>query len=510
MPTEEKGKQGAYTSEDLGRDFARDLTRHFADRNGRYLRDENGGLHVILEGRRISLECRDDNHPLVNLMIEVCDVSTLSQAAKAAIQRIRGEAYVKAGKMRFRKFSAMSNDGERLYIPVDDGNLLRIADGEAKVVPNGDNEDELWIEHPFSAPLKYSEDHDVQQGLADFERLLVDTQACSDPSMRWFVAMNAGFFPFIRDVCPARMIQQSMGPSQSGKTSGATRFTLLHGLGDVQIDTTVATLGNLGDIGLLVLDNKEQANFTQPLIDFCLRLATGGERGRSHSDGRVREQGQGRPVAVITTIEGVVKPELQARCVQVQYVVRGDRLTRSEIEREIKRSRDKIGSSMVQVLNLYQVNRDQAPVPNPVPTFEEHFRALCDLLRAFGALAAKPDEWSEEIIAQWDEVIRGTEDEEDDLEHPINRVLQEIVNTEDATYKGKTGKLYLTEAAELLTALQKLNIRDIQLPKNPNGLSRRLNSNRFQSFEFLKTDTPGLSGLKRTGTKRPIGFFKAR
>jgi len=79
-----------------------------------------------------------------------------------------------------------------------------------------------------------------------------------------------------------------IGPTQQGKTSGVQRFTLLHGLGLVKGDYTVGALAGLGDIGLLVLDNKEQANFTQELIDFCLFLATGAERGRSQVDGRLR------------------------------------------------------------------------------------------------------------------------------------------------------------------------------------------------------------------------------
>jgi hypothetical protein len=100
------------------------------------------------------------------------------------------------------------------------------------------------------------------------------------------------------------------------------RFTYLHGLGDVLGDFSVAALANSGDIGLLVMDNREQQNFTQELIDFCLFLATGAERGRSYSDGTLRPRLNGRPVGVITTIEGVVKAELQARCVEVQYGVR--------------------------------------------------------------------------------------------------------------------------------------------------------------------------------------------
>jgi hypothetical protein len=82
-------------------------------------------------------------------------------------------------------------------------------------------------------------------------------------------------------------------------------------------------LGDSGDTGLLVMDNKEQMNLTQPFIDFCLILSTGGKRGRSTQDGTLRTA-RHRPVGLITTIEGVCKPELQARCVTIEYAVKGD------------------------------------------------------------------------------------------------------------------------------------------------------------------------------------------
>jgi hypothetical protein len=335
--------------------------------------------------------------------------------------------------------------------------------------------------------------------------------------MRWLVAMDAGFFAFVRNSCPARFLLELIGGTQQGKTSGAQRFTILHGLGDVKGDFTVAALGSLGDIGLLVLDNKEQANFTQPLIDFCLFLATGAERGRAQVDGRLRPSEPGRPIGIITTIEGVVKAELRARCVQVQYGVTGQNLLRGPIEHEIGQRRHEIGSAMIQVLVRYfRIQSGRRPTPNPIPQFEEHFTALANLLRAFAELAGKPSDWSEKLIADWNTALLGANEDEDDLEHPILRVLDECVSALPDTkltqqqfiYNGVAGQLWITEAANLLTFLQKLYLRDLALPKNAQGLSRRLKSCRFQALTFLPTDTPGVPLLKRTADRKPIGFFR--
>ena len=52
--------------------------------------------------------------------------------------------------------------------------------------------------------------------------------------------------------------------------------------------------------------------------------------------------------------------------------------------------------------------------------------------------------------------------------------------------------------------------RDLALPKNPTGLGRRLHSANFRALKFLEQESaPQLEQLKRTASKRPIGFFIA-
>ena len=138
---------------------------------------------------------------------------------------------------------------------------------------------------------------------------------------------------------------------------------------------------------------------------------------------------------MITTIEGVIKAELQARCVAVQYGVPGERLQRGAIEREIMKLRHQMGSALVRVPGLFlQIRDTQVQIPTPIANFQEHFAVLCNLLRAFGMAADRPDTWSEDIIAQWNTVILGTEADDDDLEHPLGRVLREC---EDKFVKAK-------------------------------------------------------------------------
>jgi hypothetical protein len=493
--------------------FAERLQGHINEVQGRYLRGDDGSVHVSLGGRRISLDFDRNNRGLAAMMMNACGVSTLEKSAQAAIQRVQVSAEKHANCIRLRRFSALSEDGLRLYVPIEGGKVLRItADGITQVA-NGDNEDSVWVEHPEGKPFNYSASDPVA-GLAHFERLLVETQACKVAEMKWLVAMHEGLFPFIREECPARFIVVHIGPSQqAGKTSGAQRYTLLQGLGEVKGDYTVAALSNEGDIGLLVMDNKEQANFTRELIDYCLFLATGGQRGRSNSEGGMRRSA-GRPVGVITSIEGAWKEELQNRCIEVEYRIKGEPLKRAPIEREIIERRDEMASAIVSVLQRYlQIKRENRPSPNPVPQFEEHFTALCDLLWAFGDVAGKPQGWAEPIMGAWNRVLGEHDETENELEQPLRAALASTligITREKINWHGRPGTLYVTTASRLLAMLQELNRRDLVLPKNAAGLSRRLRSSKFNSLAVLDDDNaPEIPALRRKGDARPVGIFIA-
>jgi hypothetical protein len=480
--------------------------KYIGKHRGRYLRGEDGNLSIVVGGRRILLNFDRENTPLAELMIAACKSGTLSQAAQGAIQRIRVVASQKAARMKSRSFSFIDGDCQRLYIPLADqaGKVLRIAGDRAEALGNGT--DELWVEHPLGDGLNYKHS-DPSEGLEAFERLLVNTQASIRPEMRWLVAMQLGLFPYLRDLCSSRFLLQLQGPSQTGgKTTGAQRFTLLHGLGSVKGDFSVAALQNEGDIGLLVLDNKEQANFTQPLTDFCLFLATGAEHGRSSKDGVVRVR-RSRPVCALTTIEGVAKQELQNRAVTVDYRICGQAIGRTDIEREIKHRRHEMLSALVPVFQCFLKTRGGRSTPLALPNFQENFECIADLLRSFAAVAGKQPAWAEEIIAGWEVSIKGREIEESELEHPICRAVEEgmLGDSPIESYDGRPGELYVTSSGALLTALQKLSVRERSLPTSPEGLGRRLRSQRFGAFEVV--DDPSVPALRRKGRFRPIGLF---
>jgi hypothetical protein len=498
-----------------------DLNKYIAKHDGRYVRADDGSLHLIVEDLRIPLAFDRKNHGLAKLMLDACDVTSLSPGAQAAIQRLQVRAQRSASGLSIRHFAALSADRRRLYIPVHGSKLLKITAESIDCASNGQNVDGFWVEHPEvygGVPAFKYQSKSPADGLKKFEKLAVETQSCRVSAMRWLVAMHEGLFPFVREICRARLLLIHIGGTQQGKTTAAQRFTQLLGLGEVKGDYSVAALANQPDIGLLVMDNKEQANFTQPLIDFCLFLATGAQRGRSTTEGKQRPQATTRPVGVITSIEGAWKPELQARCMEVAYAINGTTTDRDNIEDQILEHRDVILSAMVPVLQLWlRVQGTKQPWNVcPRPEFERHLCTLAELLWAYGEIAEKPEGWAEMIIAEWERQIsqtNGDAEVEDDLEYPIREILtaqtrDDPIRAETITFEDQPGTLYVTETGALLALLRRHCQPDVGLPKNSTGLGRRLRSARFRVLRFLDHESaPQLAQLKRTTSKRPIGFF---
>jgi hypothetical protein len=490
------------------------LLAYIKTKNGRFVKEADGALLVLIEGRAIPLTNSPDNLQLSGLMVDACNVSTLLVGARIAIQRLQVHATKEASKIRTRMFSATSEEGGRIYLPTANDTLLRVSADAIDVVQNIENQDSIWVRHPKDAAFRYAQT-DASRGVALFEELLVNTQACRIPELSWFVAMHEGLFPFVRDISSCRALVVHVGKSQQGKTSGAERFLLLHGLGKVTGNTSVAALRNEPDPGLLVLDNREHANLTNELIEHLLFLSTGAESKRSRSDGSMRIGEKTRPVTVITSIEGVFKTELRLRCAEVEYSVVGEKSEREQVEQRIVESRHEINSALVAVLQRFlAIQQLKIACPNPFDgNFGVHFRALCNLLRAFAELAAKPTGWAEDLIQAWDYHLRlnaSNEVETSELEFPIRRILEDTsanpirsldVTEETAVHDGRPGRIYKTTCAWMLEQLQRRPGTQVNaLPRSPSALSRRLASDRFVSFVFLGT-------VNRTASSKKVGFF---
>jgi hypothetical protein len=355
--------------------------------------------------------------------------------------------------------------------------------------------------------------------------------------------MHEGFMPYLRDWVSARMLVEHIGPSQHGKTSGAQRFTKLHGLGEVLGDVSTAYLRNNCDgIGLMVLDNKEQANYGQDLISLLLFTATGARHGRSTQDGSAREMSD-RPIGVLTSIEGLYKKELQKRTICIPYGggLHEEHRDRDHIEEQIELRRDVMLNSIFHVLREVLAMKPEEvderlrnlPYQNPWPEFQGYVRVLARLLYAYATLRGSPLTWADKIIGEWFNTLgaASVEHEDDVIEMHVQQALElyeairakkesfvevspasemlfsAIQRVADYPHQGKQGTLYITSAARLLSAMRSNNIGIKDLPKNATGMGKRLESGQWAMLQVVKEDDDKQL-LRRTSGQRKIGIFR--
>src|SRR5204863_9332726 len=123
---------------------------------------------------------------------------------------------------------------------------------------------------------------------------------------------------------------------------------------------------------------------------------------------------------------------------------------------------------------------------------------------AYADVAGKPQGWAEAVMRTWNRVLGEHDEAENELEQPLldifSAFLPEGVSQQPLTHNNHQGKLFVTTASRLLAMLQGLGRRDLVLPKNAAGLSRRLRSGKLNSLAVLDDDNaPELPALRRTG-----------
>jgi hypothetical protein len=266
------------------------------------------------------------------------------------------------------------------------------------------------------------------------------------------------------------------------------------------------------------MDNVEHVNLKRPFVDFLLMLATGATHGRATQDGRPKFGQKCRPVGVVTSIEGMMKSELQQRCIQVHFEKprNDDSFNQTQNEREILARRDDILFAFLCVIQRFFVIREERrDIPDVPVDFREWWEEMCNLVLAYEEVASKPAGWAGGIIMEWLVTLCTREDEKGgtSYEHLIEFLLDSpnwaTVFEPPVTHvhEGQFGQVHVTTTSRLLAALQKLNATDLPITADAFGgrLRDDAKQGRFSIFVFLDDS----NGIPRSNKARRIGFFKA-
>jgi hypothetical protein len=100
-------------------------------------------------------------------------------------------------------------------------------------------------------------------------------------------------------------------------------------------------------------------------------------------------------------------------------------------------------------------------------------------------------------------------DNEDPLErHILRAVIEDRLGAwpKDHVWNGKPGKLIVTRASSLLSALEELRVQD--LPETASALNRRVTNSLYTDFTVLdECSVPAIPALRRTSSNRSLGIF---
>src|SRR5580704_1977297 len=140
-------------AEERGAQFAVALSEHIQKNEGRYLRSEDGGLFVFLEGQNVPLD--GDDIQLSRLLLRVCNVTTVTIDGRIAVRRLQVMADENAKTVSERYFSALSKDQSGIYIPVKGDRLIKIDKASISKTSNITNIENLWLRHPEKSPFEF-------------------------------------------------------------------------------------------------------------------------------------------------------------------------------------------------------------------------------------------------------------------------------------------------------------------------------------------------------------------
>ena len=403
------------------------LENYVLNNKSRFIRADDEQIHLLEGSKRIPLNHDPQSAEQAGLMERAFagQMTHITTVGQLVLMRLKSFANRNAKAMSLRRFAATV--GNEIQIPVGDGaDILAVGEQSWKIAKNG--AEKIWIEGAGkNNVLAFDEEaaRNPVAGLKRFETLCVDTQKNRDKSMRWFVAMFAGLFPFVRDPVEARMTVFLTGEAGAGKSAVGKRFCHLHGLGEVKGNVTTAAIYSRGDNGLLILDNKESKNIQRSdWNDFFLFMATGGEHERANSDGKSIRRGMStRPALLATAIEGMtLNRENMRRVVEVEYLIHSleeqKAFNLSRNLAEIDGARDLIRSAFVPVLQSYlRISKEEPEtyIPNKFAAFPEHYIALANLLRAYGEQIGREKLWAESILEAWAAAIDEDGGENEDM-----------------------------------------------------------------------------------------------
>jgi hypothetical protein len=182
----------------------------------------------------------------------------------------------KCSESKNKEFLGHLDDGLRVYIPLKDGrfSVLSRANFHTATMER--------IKTIFGSSIHATTPSTTIQSSIKLHlrnrEINIRNSGLRDPVDAMAYCYDEALFPYIRG---SYRLVLSVSIEVLVKAAKLRELTILHSswIGFSEGDFTPAAYANLGDEGLLVMDNKEQATLSQEFIDLLLFHSTGAELG---------------------------------------------------------------------------------------------------------------------------------------------------------------------------------------------------------------------------------------
>jgi len=117
---------------------ATQVVRAVLDNGGKFIRSGEK-VYILTDGKRILVSPDFNNHAYARIQIKFAGVATAEHKGRAICQHVAVLGSQEAANMRLAKFSGLSKDRTRIYVPIEGGDLLEITAQGLNRVANGAN-----------------------------------------------------------------------------------------------------------------------------------------------------------------------------------------------------------------------------------------------------------------------------------------------------------------------------------------------------------------------------------
>jgi len=218
-----------------------------------------------------------DNPRFSAFFQEIAHINNTTPEGRYLFKALQNIAISRGKKTESNSWLHLDRNTNSIYINQNDSSskLLKISPHKIESVENATNDNNILLYSSTKfKPIEFISDVKEEDGINLFKEKLLDNLACSESDRllvgSWIAAL------FVKSYTQTRALMKFSGGHQTGKTVGAKLLaSLIYGEPAVKVSTVAANFSDAAKNPLVILDDLETENLSDPYLQFLRLAATG-------------------------------------------------------------------------------------------------------------------------------------------------------------------------------------------------------------------------------------------